>query len=614
VGATALPGVATTCGSKQKDYILEVNGGGIALGDFDGDGDDDLVVVDGSTLERVQAYETASPEERAKLGAAGLPPRLYMNVSQPGAIRFEAAGPAWAMSGGRWGMGCATGDFDGDGWLDLVVTQWGPTRLFLNQQGQGLREVDQPGFVGAGWGTSAAALDYDGDGWLDLAVIRYLAFDINEIRSRATGACRWKDLAVMCGPQGLTPVHDQLFRNLGADAWKSLRTLSSSAAPSNAGESNAGESSGATPSGGAQADGAKPAVAKVRSPFQETTMSAGFRPERAAFGLGCMTLDYDLDGDTDLYVANDSTPNCLWENQGNGRFTEVGFARGVAATGAGKELASMGIGCNDLDGDGLAELFVTVFSGEENSLFQSKARAPKDGKALAPMFRERGGPMGLGGPSRPLLGWGTALEDYDLDGDLDAHVFNGHVYPQADEPGTDTSYAQRDELYRNVSTERARPKFAVEPLSDAGPRVSRASAAADLDGDGDLDLVAIQLDAAVRVLENRAHAGSGHWSRVRLRDRGPNTQALGARVSVRSGDVTRVREIRSAGGYQAAIPADAHFGLGAATRIDALEVRWPDGSVQRLEQVPVDKLIEIEHTLPEPPQAPAAPETPAQKQ
>lgn len=545
VGSSALPGVTTTCGNASKDYIIEVNGGGVALGDFDGDGAADLVVVDGSTLERLQKFDAASEEERAKLGAPGLPPRLFLNKSASGAIRFEPAGDAWKMSGGRWGMGCATGDFDGDGWLDLVVTQWGPTRLFLNQGGKGFREVEKPGFVGAGWATSAAALDYDRDGWLDLAVIRYLAFDTREIASRTAGTCRWKELPVMCGPEGLTPVHDQLFHNGGNGV------------------------------------------------FSDATMSAGFRPASAAFGLGAMTLDYDRDGDTDLFVANDSQPNFLWENRG-GTFAEVGYARGVATAGSGKELASMGIGCNDIDGDGLAELFVTVFSGEENALFKPSARPPKDGVKLPPMFKERGAPFGLGGPSRPLLGWGTALEDYDHDGDLDAHVFNGHVYPQAEEPGTDSTYAQQDQLYRNVSADRGKPSFAPEALSDAGPRVSRASAAADLDGDGDLDLVALELGGAVRVLENRgAHPGT-HWLRVALRDKGPNTMALGASVTLKCGGVARTREIRTAGGYQSAIPAEAHFGLGTAAVVDELEVRWPDGTLQRSTAVAVDRALTIQ--------------------
>jgi hypothetical protein len=262
----ALPNVATTCGTRAKDYILEVDGGGLALADFDGDRDLDLVVVDGSTLERV-----------AK-GEPGFPPRLFLN---DGTGHFAAAGEDWKMAGSRWGMGCAVGDVDGDGWLDLAVTSWGRDQLFLNRGGKGFADATAAsGIDEARWGSSAAFLDFDRDGALDLAVINYLAFDPKSVPPPG-GGCAWKGMPVMCGPEGLVPVHDQLYRGKG--------------------------------------DGT----------FADATVAAKFRPPEAAYGLGAMTLDYDGDGDTDLSVANDSTPNFLWENQGDGTFLEVGLIRGV---------------------------------------------------------------------------------------------------------------------------------------------------------------------------------------------------------------------------------------------------------------------------------------------
>lgn len=521
----ALGDVRTTCGTREKNYILEVNGGGLALADFDGDGDLDLLVVDGSTLARAAQAQN------------GFPPRLFLN---DGRGAFIAAGDAWSMSAGRWGMGCAVGDVNNDGWLDVYITNWGANQLFLNRAGAGFVDVSEAwGLVGSRWSTSAAFLDFDNNGRLDLYVANYLAFDPSTIAPPG-GGCMWKGHPVMCGPEGLTPLHDQLLRNSGAVG------------------------------GG--------------SSFSDVALAAKVRPEEAGFALGVTTLDYDLDGDVDLYVANDSTPNFLWENQGDGTFKEVALARGVAYDMNGKEQAGMGVAVGDVNGDAREDLFITNFSGESNALYVSKG---------AVGFSERSGPVGLAGPSITRLGWGTALEDFDLDGRLDAFVLNGHVYPQADQPGVDTSYAQAAQFFRGDGAGR----FKVEALFDGPPLVLRASTVGDIDGDGDLDIAAIELDGRVRIFRNRLERSgesAAHWLVVRLRSPDGNRFALGGRVTVEWDGGMRSRELRTSGGFQSSIEPQAHFGLGKARTAKRVHARWPSGEELELEDVAVDRVLTLE--------------------
>jgi hypothetical protein len=520
-----------TSGSPEKNWILEVNGNGLVLGDFDGDGRTDLVTIDGSTLERVAA------------GEPGLPPRLALNA---GGLRFRAAPESFAMAGGRWGTGGVAGDPDNDGDLDLVVLEWGPDRLFENLSGQGFREVtEKAGFQGKRWATSGAFLDYDRDGLLDLAVVNYLAFSTEEIPSKASGECRWKGHAVNCGPEGLTPVHDQLYRGLGNLA------------------------------------------------FEEVSQAAGYRPEAAGFGLGISSVDIDTDGDTDLYISNDSTANFLWENQGDGTFREVGMRLGVDRDMNGKEQAGMGIATGDWNNDGLYDLLVTNFSGENNAFYVGMRT--KQGRLR---FAERSFQTGLGGPSVLRLGWGTGFVDVDLDGDLDLYCLNGHVYPEADRAGTDTSYAQPADLYLNLGN-----RFERRDLAAEAPRVQRAGAHGDLDGDGRQEIVALELDGGVWIY-TPATPATGGWLEVSLAGRRSNRLGLGARIELSAGGVTQVREMTTAGGYQAGLAPVVHFGLGAAAKIDKLVVRWPSGAVSEIAAPESNRRLHVEE--PEPAAEPAA--------
>jgi hypothetical protein len=389
------------------------------------------------------------------------------------------------------------------------------------------------------WSTSAALLDHDGDGVLDLVICAYLDFDLDRAASRGTEGCVWKGHPVLCGPEGFEPSADRLYRGLGGGR------------------------------------------------FEDVSRKSGFHSVPPAFGLGVTTLDFDLDGDTDVYVANDSTPNHLWENLGDGRFCEVGWRAGCALDANGREQAGMGIAVGDLDGDGGQDLWVTNFSGEANALYLSRLARGKAG------FRERGNAAGLFGPSLQHLGWGTGMADLDLDGDLDLWVLNGHVYPEADHAGTDTSYAQLDQLFLGVETGSG-VRFVEQALSASTACVSRAGTQADFDNDGDLDLVALSVEGQVRFLENFASEIPGrHWLAVELEARGGNRRALGARLRLEWEGGTRSAEVRSAGGFQAAVPERVHFGLGTAERARRLTIQWPGGRVQTLEDLAADRVLRI---------------------
>ncbi len=516
--------VVLTCGAPAKDFILEVNGGGLVACDFNLDGHLDLVTVNGSTVERVRG------------GKPALPSALWLG---DGAGGFQGAGAAWDLPGGVWGMGGCAGDIDADGDPDLVVTEWGQNRVFLNDGGRGfipaprLKEGGPPaGLVGDHWSTSCAFLDYDHDGHLDLIVVNYLEFDLSRAQGPGDG-CVWKGHDVMCGPEGMVAAHDQLFRGRG--------------------------------------DGT----------FEDVSEASGFRPRSPCFGLGVMTLDYDRDGDTDVYVSNDSMPNHLWENQGDGTFREVGMRRGVSHDANGNEQAGMGIGCADVDGDGRGDLFVTNFSGERNALYRSSRKTT---------FREKADVSRIGGPSIQRLGWGTGMWDYNLDGLVDISVVNGHVYPVADKAGTDTSYAQPDQLFVG----RADHRFDVEPLDDGAPTVGRASVTADFDADGDLDIVVVQMDGPVRYLENTARAAhEHHWCAIDLTATESHPDAIGAQVRVVVGDRHASSEVRTTAGFQAGCPTRLHFGLGGAERIDELHIEWPSGQRQVLKDLPVDRCVRV---------------------
>ncbi|MCA8962124.1 MAG: VCBS repeat-containing protein, partial [Planctomycetes bacterium] len=362
-------------GTERQQYILEVKSTGVALLDFDRDGLLDICLTAGSTIEKQRA------------GEPGFGVRLYRNL---GELRFADVTAQSGLGEFGWACGAAAADVDGNGWVDLLVTAYGPDRLFLNDAGHFTEVTDRAGLDRDGWSTSAAFADLDGDDDLDLFVARYLDFDLDHPPTHGEGfSCLWKEQVVMCGPRGLPAESDRLYRNRG--------------------------------------DGT----------FEDVTEAWGIAAATPQYGLGVVIADFVGDSRPDIFVANDSSPNHLWENRG-GRFEEVGFVAGVAYSADGQDQAGMGVGVADFDANGRWDLAVTNFADERNNLYLNQG----DGTFFDEADRLRLGPAG-----QSALSWGIGCHDFDLDGRLDIFVANGHVYPQADHVKGTPGYAQKDHLF-----------------------------------------------------------------------------------------------------------------------------------------------------------------------
>ena len=460
---------------------------------------------------------------------------LYRNLGD-GTFVDQAERAGVATPG--WGMGVCTADVDGDGWQDIYVTAVGANRLYLNNGDGSFRDAtDTAGLAAGGWSTGCGFADYDRDGDLDLFVSRYVRVDLDELPEFGKGKfCRYRDIEVQCGPRGLPGTSDLLFRNRG-DAT-----------------------------------------------FEEVAASAGVADPEEYFGLGIAWFDADQDGWADLFVANDSGPNFLYRNKRDGTFEETGFPMGVAVSEDGGEQGSMGVAVGDYRNLGRPSLFVTNFSEEPNALYDNGGEYFTDAS-----FRSVTAPRSL-----PYVGWGTAFFDYDNDGWQDLIVVNGHVYPQLDNArlGASAPYRQRKLLYRN------RRDGTFEEIAESSGevftelRVSRGLALGDLDRDGLLDVVINDLDGRAQLLRGNA-AGAGNWLEVVLTGAGRLTDALGAVIGLRAGELAQTRYVRSGTSYLSQNDLRQHFGLGDAARADSVEVRWPDGRTTRLLDVAANRLLTI---------------------
>jgi hypothetical protein len=460
---------------------------------------------------------------------------LYRNR---GGGRFDDVTDRAGVGHPGWGMGACVGDVDGDRRDDLYVTGFGGNTLYRNNGDGSFADITaKSGVRGGGFSTGCGFADYDRDGRLDLFVSRYVRLDLANLPAFGEGrTCRFRGLAVQCGPRGLPGETDLLFHQ--------------------------------------EADGR----------FAEVSKTAGVDDPRGRYGLGLAWFDYDEDGWLDLFVANDAGPNYLYVNQKDGTFREQGLQLGVAVSEDGAEQGSMGVALGAYDNSARFSLFITNFADEYNAFYRH------DGARFTDVsFQSRTAASGV-----PYVKWGTEFLDYDNDGWLDLAVVNGHVYPQVDtaSPPSPAGYKQRGLLYRHRGdgtfdevTARAAPALMV-------PRVGRGLAAGDLDNDGRIDLVVGDLDGEPLVLRNETPA-AGQWLLVALDGLAPNTRAIGAVVTVRVGATVQTRLIQSGTSYLSQSDQRAHFGVGRAARIDAVTVRWPNGAVDTLADVEPNQLVRV---------------------
>ena len=415
------------------------------------------------------------------------------------------------------GMGTCFGDVDRDGDLDLYVTQFGPDLLFRNRGDGTFEEVAQTaGFKKNSWSTGCAFFDPDLDGDLDLFVAAYVDFRLDNHRFCGNAA---KKLRSYCHPDVYRASPDAFFINDG------------------------------------------------QGRFREVSLDAGIRPSPEAKGLGVLAGDFNGDAKPDLFVANDSTMNQLYLGDGQGRFEESALLSGVGFNRSGSAEAGMGVEFGDLDGDGRPELFLTHLDQETNTLY----RPLGDG-----LYADATDASGLGAPSLPWVGFGTSLLDFDLDGDLDIAVVNGHILDNIHLFSPDRSYRQPAQLLENLG---GRFREIPQALEGTQALVGRGLVSADLDADGDPDLVLTQNDGPAMVLENRA--APGQWIKIRLQGTASNSQAFGARVEILMGKKTLVRFLNGASGYLSQGPPEILVGLGDLPKAKSLTVHWPSGAISR---------------------------------
>ena len=441
-----------------------------------------------------------------------------------------------------WGQGVCVGDYDNDGNEDLFVSYWGENALYRNQgDGTFVDESERAGVAGTRprWGTGCAFVDYDRDGFLDLFVANYIDFDLKTAPLPESGRCTYKGVLIACGPPGFPGGKNILYHN--------------------------------------NRDGT----------FSDVSEKSGITQANGTYGLGTVTSDFNNDGWPDIYVANDSQPSALYRNNRDGTFTDIGIVAGCAYSQDGKPQAGMGVAAGDFDGDGWMDIFKTNFSEDTSNLYRNIGDAVFDEVTFA---------AGLGLNTR-YLGWGCGFLDLENDGYPDIFVVNGHIYPEIEQLQIDIRYRQRKTVYHNRGD--GRFQDISSDLGDAilAPTSSRGSAFGDFDNDGDIDVAINPVNGHPELLRHDSvppSKGGNHWLTIRTIGTRSNRSGIGARIKCITGNRQQVDEVRSGGSYASQNDMRVHFGLGQATKADRVEISWPSGQTDILENVAADRLIVVQ--------------------
>jgi hypothetical protein len=520
-----------TMGTPEKNYILETTGSGVALLDYDNDGWLDIYLVNGSTFD-------------ALTGKTEPPHAALFHNNHDGT--FTNVAEKAGVSNDRWGFGVAIGDYDNDGWPDIYVSNYGKNRLYHNNHDGTFTDVAEAAGVALGnWSTGATFGDYDGDGRLDLFVPGYIHWDMDHLPPTPSSApnaisfCQFRGASVMCGPRGLKGESDHLFHNNG--------------------------------------DGT----------FTDVSKQAGVADEgHSRYGFTSVFVDVDNDGKVDLLVANDSTPNYLYLNKGDGTFKDVSIPSGFALNQDGQEVANMGMAIGDYRNNGLLDLYTGTFSDDYKPLFRDEGKA---------RFTEIATQMGMADVTYPFLTWSTEFIDYDNDGWKDILSVNGHVFPQVDHHNWGTSWSQRPLLFHNLNHgEKFELMPAVEGTGLAVVIPGRGAAFGDLFNNGKIDVVINCIDHVPALLQN-VNPDKHHWVGLKLVGGAKSPRdAIGTVVYLTAGGVRHREDVLSGGSYESSNDQRLHFGIGDSTAVDKVEIHWPSGSIESVSLPAVDRYFAVE--------------------